>query len=96
MEITLRDVYERVTELVTQFAKFGGHLENVNARLEAGQAKMADHETRLRVVESKPPVPDSLEARVSALEKLAWKLVGGFAAVNALAVLVEWLLWSKP
>ena len=47
-------------------------------------------------MEAKPAVPDALEARVSALEKLAWKLVGGFAAVNALAVLVEWLLWAKP
>ena len=96
MEITLRDVYESVTAIAAQLSKFAGHLENVDARLDSAQAQRNDHETRLRVMEAKPAVPDSLEARVSALEKLAWKLVGGFAAVNALAVLVEWLLWAKP
>ncbi len=94
MEITLRDVDDRVTAIGAELSKFAGHLEMVDGRLESGQQRMADHEARLRVQEGKPPVPDSLEARVRALEKLAWKLIGAFAAVNALAVVLEWLLWS--
>lgn len=96
MEITLRDVYERVGQIDEKLSTFAGHLELVDARLESGQARMADYETRLRALESKPAIPETMEARVAALEKLAWKLIGAFAAVNALAVLVEWLLWSKP
>jgi phage shock protein A len=94
MEITIRDVYQRVTEIGQQLGKFAGHLESVDTRLEAGQSKMADHETRLRTLEARPTVPETVDARLTALEKLAWKLVGAFAAVNAIAVAAEWFLFA--
>jgi len=93
MEITLRDVYDRVTQIGDQLGKFAGHLEMVDARLESGQARMADYEARLRVLEARPLVPEPLETRVTSLEKLAWKLVGAFGAVNAIAVAAEWILF---
>jgi hypothetical protein len=91
MEITLRDVYDRVADIGAQLGKLAGHLEGVDQRLESGQAKMADHEQRMRAVEA--ALPDRLSDRLSALEKLAWKLVGAFAAVNAVAVVAEWALF---
>jgi hypothetical protein len=38
---------------------------------------------------------DDHERRIRSLERLAWKLVGAFAAVNGLAVAAEWLLLRK-
>ncbi len=67
MEITLRDVYDRVTAIGAEVSKFAGHLEMVDGRLESGQQRMADHEARLRVQEGKPAVPDALEASVRAI-----------------------------
>jgi hypothetical protein len=93
MEITIRDVYDRVTEIGAQVGKFGAHLESVEARLESGQARMADHETRLRTMET--AIPSSLEMRIMALEKFRWQIAGALVTINGLAVLAEWLMWSK-
>ena len=32
---------------------------------------------------------------MNALERLAWKLIGAFAAVNALAVIIEWAVLNR-
>lgn len=96
MEITLRDVYdaqqrtaEQLSGLAAQVTLLTGRIDE---RLDSGQRKMDDHETRLRDLEH--AVPPDVAARLSALERLAWKLIGAFAAVNALAVALEWLLWT--
>lgn len=97
MEITLRDVYnaqqrtaEQLTSLTAQVTQL---TTRIDERLDSGQRRMDDHETRLRGLEH--AVPPDMTARVTALEKMAWKLVGAFGAINALAVLVEWLIWAK-
>jgi hypothetical protein len=97
MEITLRDVYdaqlhtaEQLAALTAQVSQLGAR---VDERLDSGQRRIDDHEGRLRGLEHS--IPANAEARITALEKLAWKLIGAFAAVNATAVLLEWLIWSK-
>lgn len=97
LEITLRDVYERVTEISTQLGKFAGHLESVDQRLESGQAKMADHESRIRVIEQAPKGPGvevaDHEMRIRSLERFQLKAAGGLIALNGGAVFLEWLLF---
>ena len=97
-QITLRDVYEaqlRATEQVASLAAQVGQLATrVDERLDSGSRKLDDHEARIRVLENAPDVPADIEGRVRALEKMAWRLVGAFAAVNFLAVLAEWLVWA--
>jgi hypothetical protein len=73
-------------------------MERTDARLEAGQTLMADHEARLRAVEQSPKAeasPGDHEKRLRAVERFQWKTVGGFAAVNAVAVAAEWLLFVR-
>ena len=100
-QITNRDLYEaqRDTErqlggLALQVATLVAELRGIGERLDSGAAKMADYEQRLRTLEA--AVPDRLEMRVTALERLAWKLIGAFAAVNVAAGVAEWLLTRHP
>jgi hypothetical protein len=97
-QITLRDVYEAQLRTAEQVASLASQVSQLTARmderLDTGTKKMDDHELRIRVLEGAPDVPADLETRVRSLEKLAWKLIGAFAAVNALAVLAEWFLWA--
>jgi hypothetical protein len=96
-QITNRDLYEaqRATEqqlggLALQVATLVAEWRGVGERLDSGTEKMRDYEGRLRALEA--AVPDRLEMRVTALERLAWKLVGAFAALNLVAVAAEYLL----
>ncbi len=100
-QITNRDLYEaqRDTErqlggLALQVATLVAEWRGVGERLDSGGKKMDDYESRLRTLEA--AIPDRLELRVTALERLAWKLIGAFAAVNLGAVVAEWLLTRHP
>ena len=94
MEITLRDVYDQQLRTGDQVSQLRGDVSTLKAtvdeRLGHGQRKLDDHENRLRVLEA--AVPERLELRVTALERLAWKLIGAFAAINIVAALAEWFL----
>lgn len=46
------------------------------------RSDLADHETRVRVIESK--LPDELGTRLSALEQVRWKATGIASLVSAL------------
>ena len=92
--VTIADLYRELLAMRTDVTQALSRLERVDERNHAAERVQDDHETRLRVLESAPDVPADLEGRVRALEKMAWKLTGAFAVVNALAVLVEWLIWS--
>jgi uncharacterized membrane protein len=98
MEITLRDVYDQQLRTGDQVSQMRGDLGTLTARVDerlaSGQLTMTDHEARLRALEV--AVPDRLEVRVTALERLAWKLIGAFAAINVVAVVAEWLLTRHP
>jgi hypothetical protein len=96
-QITNRELYEaqrsveqQLGGLALQVATLVVELRNVGERFDSGSEKMRDHESRIRVLEA--AVPDRLEPRVTALERLAWKLVGAFAALNLVAVAAEYLL----
>lgn len=95
--ITNRDLYEaqRATEqqlggLALQVATLVAELRGVGQRMDSGTRRFDDIETRVRLLEA--AVPDRLELRVTTLERLAWKLIGAFAAVNVAAVIAEYLL----
>ena len=94
MEITLRDVYDQQLRTGDQVSQMRGDLSTltatVDARFDTGSRKLDDHEGRLRTLEA--AVPERLELRVTALERLAWKLIGAFAAINLCAVVAEWYL----
>jgi len=83
MEITLRDVYEQQLHTGEQVAQLRGEVGALTARVDER-------------LDSGAKKMDDHEKRIRSLEKLAWKLIGAFAAVNAAAVLVEWLLWARP
>jgi hypothetical protein len=96
-QITNRDLYEaqrdterQVGSLALQVATLVAEWRAVGERLDAGSVKMADYEQRLRALEV--ALPDRLETRVTALEKMAWKLTGAFAGVNVVALVAEWLI----
>ena len=92
-QVTTGDVYKEIVGLRADVVKALTRLEVVESRNRDADGLHHDHETRLRSLES--AVPAGLETRIAALEKMAWKLVGAFAAVNAAAVLVEWLIAVK-
>jgi hypothetical protein len=90
-DISLLAIYDKVASVDTKVESLGA---DVRAQLAHGQRRMEDHEIRLRALEV--AIPDRLEMRVTALERLAWKLIGAFAAVNVAAGIAEWLLTRHP
>lgn len=91
--VTLSDLYAAINALRGEIAIALARLGVIESRNGDADSIHGDHEARLRVLER--AVPAGLETRITALERMAWKLVGAFATVNALAVIVEWLIWSK-
>jgi hypothetical protein len=85
-----RDTEKQIGGLALQVATLVVELRGVGERFDSGSEKMRDHESRIRVLEA--AVPERLEVRVTALERLAWKLIGAFGAVQAVALFAEWLI----
>lgn len=90
-DISLLAIYDKIASVDTKVETLTAR---VGEQLAQGQQVMADHESRLRILEA--AVPERLEVRVTALERLAWKLIGAFAAVNIVAAVAEWLLTRHP
>lgn len=86
-DISLLAIYDRVASVDTKVETLTAR---VDEQLASGRLTMSDHENRLRTLEA--AVPERLEVRVTALERLAWKLIGAFAAINVIAVIAEWYL----
>jgi hypothetical protein len=96
VEITLRDVYteqrhtsEQMAALTTQVATF---VTRVDARLDSGQARMEDHEQRLRLLEGFPKVPADHEGRLRALERFRYTLMGAAVVLQVIGLVTEWVL----
>lgn len=92
-QITIGDLYKVLVDLQGTMSKLAAHIERIDGRNQAADALHADHEARIRVMEG--AIPTNLEGRITGLERMAWKMVGAFGAINAAAVLVEWLIWAK-
>lgn len=81
VEITLRDIYDAGQAALVRLDS-----------LEGAMTQMKDTvDIQLGAGQRKM---DDHETRIRSLEKLAGKLIGAFAAINALAVVAEWLLWA--
>lgn len=91
--VSLSDLYHELVALRQDVSVALAKMERTNERATAAEQRVTDHETRLRELEG--AVPSSLEVRIMSLEKFRWQIAGGIFAIQALGVLVEWLLWSK-
>jgi len=100
MEITLRDVYDAQQAGRTEVAALGAQVSQltatVNLQLAAGNQRMDDHESRIRVGELAPKVSreehDALERRVGSLETSRAKLAGMWTVLAVVAgALSAWI-----
>lgn len=105
-QITIADLYRVLVGLQDTMSKLAGHIERIDGRNEAADRLHADHEGRMRAIEQVSAqtaatatqlVKDGAdkEVRVRSLEKFRWQIAGALIAINALAVVIEWLIWSK-
>lgn len=84
VEITLRDVYDSQQASRTEVAQLSAQVTQlsatVNLQLAAGNARMDDHENRLRAVEKDPKVTREehreLEERTERLEGFQGRVIG--------------------
>jgi len=90
--VTVADLYHEMVGLRADVTAALTKMERSDARGTAIENAQADHEARLRALEN--AVPSSLEVRIMTLEKFRWQILGALVAINALGVLVEWLIWS--
>lgn len=99
MEITLRDVYDQQLRIADQVSQMRGdlsvHSARVDERLDNGQRKLDDHETRMRAIEE--ALPTALDARLTALERFRWgaagaATLGGALSGGGIATLLTYLL----
>lgn len=91
--MTISDLYHELTGLRQDVTTALSQMERTNERAAGAEQRVSDHESRIRTLEN--AVPSSLEMRIMSLEKFRWQIAGGIFAIQALGVLVEWLLWSK-
>lgn len=91
--VTVADLYHEMVAMRADLAAVLAKVERADDRGGRTERTQTDHESRIRTLEV--AVPSSLEVRIMSLEKFRWQIAGGIFAIQALGVLVEWLLWSK-
>lgn len=72
---------QMLSKIDTLIGEVGAMRSEINPALSEVRHDVADHETRLRVVEAK--LPDNLGTRLSTLEQTRWKASGVIAFVSA-------------
>jgi hypothetical protein len=90
--VTVADLYHELVGMRADLATMLTKMERVDERGMTAERIQSDHETRMRALET--ALPSSLEGRIMALEKFRWQIAGALLAINAMAVLIEWLIWS--
>jgi len=90
--VTVADLYHEMVGLRADVTAALTKMERSNERGASAERVQLDHEARMRVLEN--AVPSSLEVRIMALEKFRWQIAGALVAIQVLAVLVEYFLWS--
>lgn len=91
-EITLRDVYIRVTDISSQLGILSSNLQRTEDKIEDGIKQRADHEIRIRTLEKTPiPVTD-WEVRIRSLERFKYLLLGALILINGSVVVIEYFL----
>ena len=88
--VSLSDLYHELVALRQDVSVALAKMERTNERANAADQRVADHETRLRDLES--AVPSSLEVRIMSLEKFRWQVLGALVVINALGVAIEWFI----
>ena len=90
--VTVADLYHEMVGLRADVTAALTKMERSNERGAAAERVQSDHEARLRVLEN--AVPSSLEVRMMALEKFRWQIAGALVVLNAMAIVIEWLIFS--
>ena len=90
--VTVADLYHELVGMRADLATMLTKMERVDERGANAERVQADHEARLRALET--AVPSSLEGRIQALEKFRWQIAGALLALNAMAILIEWIIFS--
>jgi len=98
-DITIADLFHAQERCTAEVAAFRADLAALRSMIERADERhgnseriQSDHETRLRNMEN--AIPSALEVRIMALEKFRWQIAGALVAINGLAVLLEWLIFS--
>ena len=91
--VTVADLYHELVGLRSDVALVLTKMERSEARSSNFEHTQADHENRIRNLET--ALPTSLEIRIMALEKFRWMIVGALIVINALGVIIEWLVLKK-
>jgi hypothetical protein len=92
-QVTIGDLYRELVGMRGDLTRSLSKLEVIESRNSDADRLHSDHEARIRSIEG--AVPSGLEGRVMSLEKFRWQVVGALVTINGLAVVVEWLMWSK-
>ena len=91
-QITMGDLYREIQAVRNEVSQALSRLERAEDRYLNTTSRQDDHEGRLRILEN--AIPSSLEVRIMTLEKFRWQILGALLAINAMAVLIEWLILS--
>ena len=91
-QITMGDLYREIQAVRNEVVQALSRLERAEERYLNTTSRQDDHEGRLRTLEN--AIPSSLEVRIMTLEKFRWQILGALLAINAMAVLIEWLILS--
>jgi hypothetical protein len=92
-QVTMGDLYREIVGLRADLTRSLSKLEVIESRNGEADRLHADHEARLRSLEH--ALPTGLDGRMMSLEKFRWQVVGALIAINALAVIVEWVLFNR-
>lgn len=104
-QVTIGDLYRELVGMRTDVAKVLTRMERIDERNHQADQLHTDHEGRIRTaeheigkagsaVESLTAKAADTEGRMRSLEKFRWQVIGALITINALAVIIEWLIWS--
>jgi hypothetical protein len=104
--ITVKDLFVELKGMHSDLTRVLTHMERVDERNRQADQLHTDHEGRLRTAEHEVQAltgkVDGLikdgadqEGRMRSLEKFRWQVVGALLVINALAVIVEWILFNR-
>ena len=86
-QVTAADLFSEVTAARREIGQVLSHVAVMDARYQAMTMQLADHETRIRLTESK--IPDNLQTRLGGVERWQWKAAAVIATLAAIAGLLS-------
>ena len=91
--ITMADLYQAIMAMKNDLTRSLAKLEVIESRNTDADRLHTDHESRLRALEG--AVPRGLEARVMALEKFRYLILGALVVIQALGVVIQLVITGR-